>query len=121
MVGHSDMMLTFGTLDLKSGTADFANTIEPKESTLEGFKVAVSFGNVATAAGKVKITLSACEDGGANFSEVSNTGNITDFSKPYYLLIPSHSKKTIFKAAATVTGTFTGGTVKAEVDTYTGV
>ncbi len=120
MLGHSDAYLDFGTLSLAAGTQEFPNIIKPKESSLSRFYVSVTFAGAKTSGGKASISLYVANNG-TTYTEVAKTAEITDFSKSAYIAIPEHTNKASFKAKLTVTGTFTGGTAKAEIDTYTGV
>ena len=121
MLGHSDRLLTFGTLKLSAGTADFDNEIDTQSCTLTRFNVAVDFGGAKTSGGTVNIALSAKAPSATEYTEIAKSGTISDFTKPYYLNIPELEKGALLKASLSVTGTFTDGTVTAQIDNYVGV
>lgn len=124
MIGHSDSLLTFGSVTLSAATSSGAvigEVMDIGNGDIENMSVQIGV-NGATGGTSLVFSIEGSADN-SSYSEVGVTGTIllAKLGDGANIKIPRGFAYRYLRAKIkTVNGTFTAGTVKAQLDTYVG-
>ena len=122
MTGRADAKLSFGTLDISENETDFPNILDLGATTAGGLAVGVHVTDEAKGGTGVAFKVQGSADGTtyALVSQAEVALSALDGTSELSVAIPRGDKSRYLKLSVVKTGTFTAGTLRAYLDTYTG-
>lgn len=129
MNAMKDSRLSFGTITLAGSDAAFSNVLEfPDAGNCERMQVEIRCSDAGAGGTSVIFSVQGSASSGGTYYNIVAGDSIAladldpsvGGSPLQTLIIPKHTYKCL-RVYADVTGTFTGGTFSADLDTYVGV
>jgi hypothetical protein len=123
LIEKADSSLDMGTVALSGGSAAFSNVLDLGKTNADGMAVCVRATVSAAGGTSIVLKLQGAASTTGTWSDIISTPSITVASitsgDVAELPVPRDNGYPCLRVYATVTGTFTAGTLAAQLDTYT--